>query len=68
MHTIVAKRRKTLETFHGLLIIKKVATGFVIQVYCLAMQNFVISKLFFDARIQTPVLNCSVSKQSLKEQ
>ena len=66
MHTIVVKRRKTLETW--LLIIKKVAMGFVIQVYCLAMQNFVISKLFFDARIQTPVLNCSVSKQYVKEQ
>ena len=68
MHTIVVKRRKTLETFHGLLIIKKVAMGFVIQIYCLAMQNFVISKLFFDARIGPPVLNCTVSKQYVKEQ
>lgn len=39
MHAIVVKRWK-LETFHGLLIGKKMALGFVSLVYCLAMQNF----------------------------
>ena len=36
---LLLKRRKTLETFHGLLISKKVALGSVSQVYCLAMHN-----------------------------
>ena len=47
MHTIVVKRRKKLETFHGLLIGKKMALGFVSQVYCLAMQNFCNFEIVF---------------------
>ena len=36
---LLLKRRKTLETFHGLLISEKVELDSVSQVYCLAMQN-----------------------------
>ena len=43
---LLLKRRKTLETFHGLLISEKVALGSVSQVYCLAMQNLCNFEIF----------------------
>ena len=70
---LLLKRRKTLETFHGLLISEKVVLGSVSQVYCLAMQNLcnfeiIGSLLFFyvlfaDGAVKDRRSNTSIKKQ-----
>ena len=70
---LLLKRRKTLETFHGLLISEKVVLGSVSQVYCLAMQNLcnfetIRSLLFFyvlfaDGAVKDRRSNTSIEKQ-----
>ena len=67
------KHRKTLDTFHGLLISEKVALGSASQVYCLAMQNLcnfeiIKSLLFFYVLFADGGVNDSRSNTSIKKQ
>ena len=69
---LLQKRRKTLETFHGLLISEKVALGSISQVYCLAMQNLcnfeiIKSLLFFSVLFADGAVNDRRSNTSIKK-